>query len=146
MSADVTYPSSIQLRQNGNGAVPSGKTLDIESGGKLTIAGTEVQAELAASVAGLLATTAEINRVCDRSTRSIAAGATLTLTEAAHDGKTILLDTAAGSVVTLPAPVIGMRVRFWVSVKPTSNFHQIKVAAGTDFLAGVANIDRKSVV
>lgn len=88
----------------------------------------------------LAATGAEINRVADRSTRAVAAGATLALTEAAHDGKTILLDTAAGSVVTLPAPVIGMRTRFLVTVKPTSNYHQIKVAAATDFMAGVVNI------
>jgi hypothetical protein len=30
-------------------------------------------------------------------------GATLSVTEALHDGKTVLLDTAAGSVITLPA-------------------------------------------
>lgn len=90
--------------------------------------------------AGVLATTGEINRNTDVSTRQVAAGALLSLTEALHDGKTIALDTAAGSVVTLPAPVIGMRVRFLVTVKPTSNFHQVKVAAATDFLAGSANI------
>jgi hypothetical protein len=89
---------------------------------------------------GLLVTTAEINRNCDVSTRAVAAGATLTLTEATHEGKTILLDTASGSVVTLPAPVIGARFRFLVSVKPTSNFHQIKVASSSDFMAGSVNI------
>lgn len=88
----------------------------------------------------VLATAAELNRATDVSTRSIAAGATLSLTEAAHDGKTILLDTAAGSVVTLPAPVIGMRVRFLVTVKPTSNFHQIKVASASDFIRGSIHI------
>lgn len=93
-----------------------------------------------AAVAGLTATAAEINRVADVTGRAVAAGATLSLTEAAHDNKTILLDTAAGSVVTLPAPVVGMRVRFLVSVKPTSNFHQIKVAAGTHFMAGSVNM------
>lgn len=88
----------------------------------------------------LTATAAELTRYTDRSTRSIAAGATLGLTEATHDGRTILLDTAAGSVVTLPAPTVGMRVRFLVTVKPTSNFHQVKVAAATDFLAGSVNL------
>lgn len=68
-----------------------------------------------------------------------AAGATLTLT-AADSGKTILLDTAAGSVVTLPAPSVGVFYRFLVSVKATSNFHQVKVAAATDFMAGSVSI------
>lgn len=92
------------------------------------------------TMSGILATTAELNRVADRSTRSVAAGGTLSVTEALHDGKTILLDTAAGSVCTLPAPTVGMRVRFLVTVEPTSNFHQIKVAAATDFLAGQVNL------
>jgi len=70
---------------------------------------------------------------------AVAAGATLTLTSA-DSGKTILLDTAAGSVVTLPAPAVGARFRFLVSLKPTSNFHQIKVAAATDFMGGSLNI------
>lgn len=143
MAADTTYPNVVQRRQDGNLAVPTGKSLDIESGAELKLAGTAITAtaaELNASVTGLLATTAEINRVCDRSTRQVAAGGTLAITEALHDGKTIALDTAAGSVCTLPAPVIGMRVRFLVTVAPTSNFHQIKVAAATDFMAGIANI------
>ena len=109
--------------------VESGGELDIESGGALKLAGTEVTA-----------TAAELNRATDTSGRSVAAGATLAVTEALHDGKTIKLDTAAGSVCTLPAPVVGMRVRFLVTVKPTSNFHQIKVAAATDFMAGSLNI------
>lgn len=40
MSADPTYPSTFQIRQSGNAAVPTGKTLDIESGGALTSGGT----------------------------------------------------------------------------------------------------------
>lgn len=90
---------------------------------------------------GILATTAELNRASDVSTRSVAAGGTLTLTELAHDGKTILLDTAAGSVVTLPTPApVGMKVRCIVTVKPTSNFHQVKVGAATDFMGGSVDI------
>lgn len=86
------------------------------------------------------ATGAELNAAADVSTRQVAAGATLAITEALHNGKTIALDTAAGSVCTLPAPVVGMRVRFLVTVKPTSNFHQVKVAAATDFMGGSVNI------
>lgn len=115
--------------QQGGTYYPSGTTLEIASGASLMLAGTEITA-----------TAAELNNAADVSGRSVAAGATLTLTEAAHGGKTILLDTAAGSVVTLPAPVVGLRFRFLVSVKPTSNFHQVKVAAATDFMGGSLNI------
>ena len=130
MAADTTYQGTgLQRRQDGTTALPSGGSFDIESGGAFKLAGTQVNASAA-----------ELNRNTDVSARSIAAGATLALTEAAHEGTTILLDTAAGSVVTLPAPVVGARFRFLVSVKPTSNFHQIKVAAATDFMAGSVNI------
>jgi hypothetical protein len=40
MSADATYPNGFQIRQGGNAVVPTGKTLDIESGGALTSGGT----------------------------------------------------------------------------------------------------------
>lgn len=40
MSADPMYPNGFQIRQGGNAVVPTGKTLDIESGGALTSGGT----------------------------------------------------------------------------------------------------------
>lgn len=68
----------------------------------------------------------------------VGAGGTLTLTRDAHDGKTILLDTAAGSTVTLPAASgSGARFRFQVSVTATSNSHVVKVANATDIMQGV---------
>lgn len=68
----------------------------------------------------------------------IAAGATKTLTEAAHNGSLILLDTAAGSVVTLPASTgKGAVYRFMVSVLATSNSHIVKVANSTDVMKGM---------
>lgn len=48
MAADTTYPNSFQIRADGNAAVPTGKSLDIESGGALKIAGTDKTAALAA--------------------------------------------------------------------------------------------------
>lgn len=85
----------------------------------------------------VLATGAEINRAADVSTRLVAAGATLAMSEAAHDGKVILLDTAAGSVVTLPASTGGGAIyRFLVTVTATSNSHVIKVANATDEMRG----------
>lgn len=101
------------------------------------IGSTATVTELNTSVAGLLATTAEINRAADVSTRMIAAGGTLTLTVAAHEGKIIALDTAAGSVVTLPASSgSGAVFRFLVTVTATSNSHVIKVANATDEFRG----------
>lgn len=93
----------------------------------------------AVQIAGtsLTATAAEINRVADASARLIAAGGTLAMTEAAHDGKIVCLDTAAGSVVTLPASTGGGAVyRFLVTVTATSNSHVIKVANASDEFRG----------
>lgn len=50
MSADNTYPAGLQLRQDGNAAVSTGKSLDIESGAALKVAGTDITAALAAAV------------------------------------------------------------------------------------------------
>jgi hypothetical protein len=87
---------------------------------------------------GVLATTAEINRASDVSTRLVLAGATLAVTELAHDGKTILLDQLAGSVCTLPASSgSGARFRFVIHTVPTSNSHIVKVANSTDVMSGV---------
>lgn len=85
------------------------------------------------------ATATELNRAADVSGRLIAAGGTLSVTEALHDGKTILLDTAAGSVCTLPAATgSGARFRFVVSVVATSNSHKIQVANASDVMQGFA--------
>jgi len=55
MAADPTYPNGFQIRQGGNAVVPTGKSLDIESGGALKIAGTDVTAILATSPAAVAA-------------------------------------------------------------------------------------------
>lgn len=61
----------------------------------------------------------------------IAAGSTLTLTQAKHRGKTIMLDTLTGSVVTLPAATgSGAVYEFIVKVVNTSNTHEISCASG----------------
>lgn len=93
----------------------------------LSIAGTTVNA-----------TATEINNAVDVSARMVAAGATLTLTQATHAGKTIQLDTAAGSVVTLPAATgSGAKYEFVVTVLATSNSHKIQVANATDVMRGI---------
>lgn len=83
------------------------------------------------------ATATELNRTADVSGRLVAAGGTLTMTEATHEGKIICLDTAAGSVVTLPTSTGGGAVyRFLVTVTATSNSHVIKVGNATDEMRG----------
>ena len=55
MAADTTYPNSFQIRQSGDAAVPTGRSLDIESGGYLKIAGTDVTTALATAPAAVAA-------------------------------------------------------------------------------------------
>ena len=69
----------------------------------------------------------------------VQAGSAISLDENVHSGRTILLDTAAGSTVTLPAVSalnLGCRFRFQVSVTATSNSHIIKVANASDIIQG----------
>lgn len=65
---------------------------------------------------------------------TVSVGAT-TLT-AQQTGSTVLFNAAAGFTVTLPAPVIGLRFRFLVTVTNTSVNHKIITDAGTTFLKG----------
>ena len=66
----------------------------------------------------------------------LACGAAKTLV-AADAGALVLLDTAAGSILTLPTPVAGMTFEVAVSVSVTSNSHIITTATtATEFLAG----------
>lgn len=69
------------------------------------VAGTGVD------LSGLVATAAEINRNNTASTRLVASGASLALTQLLHDGKTIAL--AAAAAITLPVMTgSGSRFRF----------------------------------
>lgn len=72
------------------------------------------------------------------SARVVAGGATISVTQASHDGKTILLDTLAGTVATLPAATgSGARFRFLISAIATSNSHKIQVANSSDTMTGM---------
>lgn len=98
--------------------------------------GADAIAQFVLGSGTLAATVAEINRVADVSTRMVAGGSTLTLTELLHDGKTVLFDQADGTVLTLPpATGTGMRIRCLVGVTATSVSH-IVVCAGSDELLG----------
>lgn len=69
------------------------------------------------------------------------AGSTLTVnanTQASDYAKQINLDTLTGSVVTLPAATgSGLKFRFVVTVKATSNSHIVKVANSSDAMQGM---------
>jgi hypothetical protein len=62
-------------------------------------------------------------------------GATLTLLPE-ESGALVVLDRAAGCVVTLPTPVVGAEFEFRVTVSRTSNSYKIITAAATQFLVG----------
>lgn len=65
MAADSSYPNVVQHRQDGSVAVPSGVSLDIESGGSFKIAGTAVTSSAAELniVDGVTAAAADINKL-----------------------------------------------------------------------------------
>jgi len=73
----------------------------------------------------------------------IACGSSKTLL-ASDSGALVLQDTAAGSTVTLPAPVAGMQFEIATSVSVTSNSHVINTDAATTFING--GIDSTSTV
>lgn len=88
----------------------------------------------------VLATAAEINRACDVSTRVVnCTAATLALTAASHDGKTVTVNAAAGCALTLPAASgSGARFKIFIGTTITSNSTTIKVANASDIMAGLA--------
>lgn len=129
------HPNRFYVDHGGNPHLNSSSLYLDESGTALSAA------ELGA-LDGITATAAELNNVADVSARLVAAGATLTLTVAAHSGKIIALDTAAGSAITLPAASgSGAVFNFVVTVKPTSNQHRISVVGNDAFFGSVNNLD-----
>lgn len=105
-----------------------------------SLAIAELRVGTPGAAVALAATPLEINRTTDVSGRLVSAGATLAVTEALHDGKTILLDTLAGSVCTLPpATGSGAKFRFKVGVLATSVSHKVQVTT-TDIMQGIVNI------
>lgn len=63
--------------------------------------------------------------------------ATATITEADHEGFTLLLDRAAGQAITLPAATgSGKQYRFVVHTTITSNSTTIKAASASDSFYG----------
>lgn len=62
-------------------------------------------------------------------------GATRTL-KAEESGSLVVFDKADGTIITLPAPVIGLQFDFLISVAGTSNSYSIDTDAATTFIGG----------
>ena len=90
------------------------------------------------SGAAVASTGPEIDNVADISARLVAGGSALTMVAATHTGRVILLDTAAGTTITLHAATgSGAHYRFLVSVTPTSNQHRINVTGDDEFVGQI---------
>lgn len=106
---------------------------DLAVVGGLTASAAELN-----TMTGILATATELNRAADVSTRVVnCTASTLAVTEAAHDGKTIVLDLAAGIAVTLPVASAGLKFKFIVKTTFTGAA-SIKSVAGADIMIGHA--------
>lgn len=69
--------------------------------------------------------------------QTTAGGSSLTVTRAAHAGRIVLFDTAAGTTLTLPAATgTGDLYRFYVSVTASGGSHVLKVANASDTMVG----------
>lgn len=82
--------------------------------------------------------TVTVSQFASATNAPISAGATKTLT-AANLGGTVLLNTAAGSAVTLPAATgSGGTITFVVTTTTTSGAHKILPASSSDYMQGYA--------
>lgn len=106
---------------------------DLAVVGGLTASAAELN-----TMTGILATTAELNRAADVSTRIVGLAVTTAITEALHEGKTIVMSGAgAARTFTLPAATGGgAKYRFVVGEVNTSGY-VIKSVVGTDLMKGV---------
>lgn len=114
--------------------IPSGSTLDIESGSYLKIAGTAVTG-----------TAAELN-IASVPASGVEVVTTTNVIGATESGKTFFLDAAAGFLSTLPAPAAGLKFSFIVKTAPTSNGYTIVTNGTTQkVLKGLAVIAADAV-
>lgn len=113
--------------------------IDLNVAEMALLSGLTVNAALLNLLTGLSGTTGtEINRSSDMSARVVdCTASTLSVTEADHDGRIIVLDRAAGIDVTLPVPAAGMRFEFIVKTTFTGAA-SIKSVAGTHVMIGHA--------
>ena len=142
MVALTQAEARLHVRQAERGSLRSlGILLDEIVGGDISLDNLDV-VTLSINGTEITATAAEINRAADTSARIVAVTAsTLAVTEAAHDGKIITLDRAAGIVVTMPeATGSGMVITFTVITKFTSDATIVLADLVNTALIGQASI------
>lgn len=106
----------------------------------ITSGGSVVSTTATQTLTNKTLTSPTINTPIMASESVTAAGGTETLTSA-DCGQTTLLDTAAGSVVTLPAATgSGCKFYFLVTVTNTSNDHSIVVVGNDEFVGGLISM------
>lgn len=116
------------------------RRLRLPKNAKLEANGLSITSAEVSTLSGILATTAEINRAADVSTRVVnVTAATLAVTVAAHDSKIVTLNKADGIAVTLPAASgTGAKYQFILGTTITSVGTTIKVANASDVMTGTA--------
>lgn len=99
------------------------------------------------TMTGIVATAAELNRAADMDTRvvevALAGSATLAITAALHDQKTIYVLKTDGWNATLPVPVAGMKFRIVIGAT-IATASTIKSTAGTQIMIGHAIMGNNS--
>jgi len=130
------------------GYAPGAQAYDITNAlwyrntGDATSATWVVQYGSAIDLSGLLATAAEINRAAQNSTRSVQWTAAGAVTQASHDGKTLMVNNATGFATTLPAPTgSGARYRFVIQTTITSGSMTFASTAANIFGSVTQNTD-----
>lgn len=133
------------LEPTARGVAAAGKVLCFDTNTNLTggtfttptIAGATLSGTIAGGTfTGTTLTNPTINGAVSKSTIT-PAGATIALTSA--NAGIVLLNTAAGSVATLPAATgSGIKYLFVVTTAITSNAHKILAASSADFVCGIA--------
>ena len=113
--------------------------IDLNVAEAALLSGLTVDSALLNLLTGLSGTTGtEINRVADVSARIVPLAVSTAITEAAHEGRTIVMSGAGGArTFTMPAATGGGgRYRFVVGEVNTSNY-LIKSVVGTDLFEGI---------
>ena len=119
---DATHTQGVYRTQGGDALI-----IDSGNGGVFELNGSNVNA-----------TGNEINRICDSSGKVVSVtDATVTLTQAAHANRIVVLDRAAGVTVTLPAATgTGDVYTIVTGTTVTSNANIIETSATTEHMTG----------
>lgn len=121
-----------------DGITTASNSLWIGAGSTAVISATATNSTPSVTIPGSLTVTGSLTHTGGSIQAPVAAGATLAVT-GAMAGASIKLDTAAGSVATLPAATgSGATYTFIVTTTATSNAHKILAASVSDFLNGNA--------